>query len=120
MATTATNPVMAQRLDALDVGNRIRTSNARTLKEIRGVSYVEGLALVADILRHGDVDGPLGVVPAWRLVTSISSVGEERAETIFANVDITRVRRPLRRMTTRQRHRLADELGRLPMDARTR
>ena len=121
MQSTATqDAAYAQRIDALERGNIIRKANARTLKDLEDLTFVEGLAVAADILRHADMSSPTGVIPAWRLITSISRVGEERAERIFADAGITRVRYSLRRLTDRQRHRLAYELDKLPIDSRTR
>ncbi|HZA18955.1 MAG TPA: hypothetical protein VE645_19095 [Pseudonocardiaceae bacterium] len=116
MESTATQ----QRDAARAIANHVRITNARTCKNIRRLSYAKGTTKVARLLHHGDLDGPLGTLPIWRLVTAIRSMGDIRAEELLYRADIQRHRRPLRTLTPRQRRRLALELDALPVDPRTR
>lgn len=115
---TAADAALAQRRAAAMSATRVRSANAKTIKEIRGAAYMEGLAIVADMLRHGDMDSPLGAIPIWRLVQSIKWMGDHRTEQVLSAADVFRPNRPLRRLTERQRHLLAGALDDVAADAR--
>lgn len=120
MPDVAYRPAREQSMDALVVAQHVRTTNARTLKEVKSYDHAEGLGVVADMLRHADMDRPIGTLPVWRLLTAIRGVGELRAEEALEAADVFRMRRPLRRLTTRQRHRLAAALDEMAAATRAR
>ena len=110
MATTATAATRESAMAALAIANHVRVTNARTLRELKDYPYAEGMAIVADMLRHADLSGPCGSIPTIRLLHAVRGLGETKVEDLLHTAEILRARLPLRRLSNRQRNLLANAL----------
>lgn len=111
MTTTATPD--AQWMSALATANHVRYTNAQTCDDLRALPYADGCRAVARLLRHGDMDGPLGSLPIWRLLKAIRWMGDARAGRVMVIMGAESARAPrrtVRRLTVRQRHLIARAL----------
>lgn len=109
MATIATDPRLQQR-DALAKANHVRTTNAGAFKDLKAKPRHEALQAVADLLRHGDMEGPAGSMQVYRTLTAIRHVDEVKASRLLVAAQVFDPARSLRRLSVRQRHRLAEAL----------
>lgn len=105
MDTNVYQSAADQRLAALALANMVRTTNARTLREIRRAPYVDGMVHVMDIL-SGDVKGPVGQIPVGRLLLCPRGLGQTKAQKILRAAGIYSGDRRLRQLTPRQRNEL--------------
>lgn len=109
MATTAA-PRYEQQMSALGVANIVRCTNARTCSDLKALPHAKGCRVVAELLRHDSMEGPLGSLPVWRLLKAIRHMGDVKAERIMGVASVREPRRTLRRLTVRQRHLIAHAL----------
>jgi hypothetical protein len=110
MPETAAHPTREAALASLAIANGVRTTNARWLEALRARSHREGLLAAATLLADGDMKGPAGSIPIYRLLTSIRWVKRVRAEQLLRSASIFQSSRPLRRLSMRQRLLLAGAL----------
>lgn len=96
---------------ALVIANAVRVTNAATLRAVKSHGYSDGLDYVAELLRHADLDGPAGSLQIGKLLRAISRMDLERAHEDCRTALIFDLRRPLRRLSERQRHGLAFALN---------
>lgn len=107
--STATLP---QHLAALNAANEVRIAQAVVFRRIRSVSRIEGLRLVASILR--DPDELEGSIRLDRLLGAIHRHQARATASAMrcAGVPAGKLSKRVRDLTERQRHALAAELTR--------
>lgn len=117
---TMSTPTREQAMAALVKANHVRLANSVTLKQLRcSACKADGLTEIASILRHGDLDGPLGAIRVRRLLLSVPWVGHDHARRILEQGQVF-ADRPLRRLSVRQTHLLAGALDAAAKRARAR
>ena len=84
MTTAATPTGLEQRRAALKKANRIRSTRAAILTEIRSLPAREGVAVVTDIIRRPPQD--LAGMPLERLARAIQKLGATKARTLLFTV----------------------------------
>ncbi len=102
----STSEPATQRERALELANQIRSANATTCRELRGLPFREGADLLADLLESGQV-GAAGSMPVGRLVKCVRLIGDEGARRLMREADISSQDRKVRQLTVRQRQALA-------------
>jgi hypothetical protein len=107
-----TKGAVDQRMAALALGDRVRLANARTLREIRGMSGPEGRDRVVEILLNGDEKSPIGGVPVRRLLVAPRGIGDSMVQKVLHRAKVFSGDRSLRQLTQRQRNTIALELTR--------
>lgn len=107
---TAAVPDRAQAMAALKLANVVRLENAKTVRRIASLPYVDGIDAVIALLEDGDEKGPLGALPIGRLLAAPRWMGEERAHVLLRAVMIASADRRLRQVTMRQREQMARHL----------
>lgn len=117
MTATATRE---QAMDRLALANHVRSTNARMLHAIGRKRHADGLRFAADLLIDGDMSGPAGAVPIYRLLTAIRWVKRIRAESLLYSAHMVAPQLPLRRLTMRQRQALAAALEEMAEKSRAR
>lgn len=105
--SAAAEPDYAQAKAQLKLANLVRTTNARTIRDIANLPYVDGIDAVIEVLENGDEKGPLGALSIGRLLTAPRWMGEERARVVLRSVSIVSGDRRLRQITMRQREQMA-------------
>jgi hypothetical protein len=100
-----------KRMAALQFANHVRTTNARTVREIGKLPPRDGCSVVAKLLLGADEKGPIGSLPIRRLLKAPHRMGEARIETVLRRAAVVS-ERPLRMLTRRQREALALEMMR--------
>jgi len=101
-----------QRDRALKLANVVRTTNAKTIREIGELSMIDGFDRLIEILRTGDEKGPLGSVKIGRLLGAPKGMGHTKVDTLLRASMLTSGDRRLGRLTTHQRETLAGYLER--------
>lgn len=99
-----------QSFEALVHANRVRNAIAAELKRIRKLSYAEARMEIASIVVRNDLaTAGIGGVPMARLIRSIPSVGNTKAQRLLRAADISANPR-LRQVSPMRRVALAEEL----------
>ena len=89
MTLAASPTTLDQRHAALQKANRIRSTRAAILTEIRGLPAREGVAVVTDIIRRPPDD--LAGMPLERLTRAIQKFGATKARALLFTVTDGRV-----------------------------
>lgn len=94
---------------ATEASTRVRQANAATKAHIAALPKDRGMEAVARLLRHGDVEGPLGSMPVRALLMSVRCLGDKHAGRFLLGLSAFEVSR-VRRLGVRKRLRLATDL----------
>lgn len=114
--------VAAQRMDALAEANRIRLASAEHRRQLRRLSFVDGLNRAAEMLE--DPDEGVARMQVGHLLRSIHRVGRKKVPRLLRQADLNpaalnrrvgpgEIRHAQPQLTQRQRLLLADVLRQL-------
>jgi hypothetical protein len=109
--TTATT-ARSQRLEALEVGNRIRLKGAAFRREVAAAPRPDGFRMLAEALEKPD--DVIASIQVGRFLRSVFGVGGDRVDIILAHSGVgpRRVIKRVGDLTVRERSLLAAELER--------
>lgn len=101
----------AQRMAALELAQKVRCGNARTLNAIKAAPAGDALDAVVTILREAQPGAPVESMPIFRLLCAPRLLGPSKVAVLLRAADIVSGDRRLRSLTVRQRGILADALA---------
>lgn len=80
--STAATPY-ERALNHLALANDTRSTNAASLRALKGMPHQKGCRHAANILLHDRMDGPSGAITVHRLLTSIQAVSDVKARRLL-------------------------------------